>query len=168
MEVSTNIRKLRTCPSYVAALARSVRLDTLCDIRQTSFGMQLRLGFEFIHHSERSLDMTNRNSVNDKVEALGNDIAATVNDLMREAKPLLHHAADRVSDRVSELTQKGLDAATRGQHQLAHAGHDMSDHAADMIRHEPFKAMLIAAGVGAAAMAVVGLMSRSNSSHKTH
>jgi hypothetical protein len=43
----------------------------------------------------------------------------------------------------------------------------MSDHAADMIRHEPFKAMLIAAGVGAAAMAVVGLMSRS-SNHRAH
>lgn len=112
--------------------------------------------------------MTDRNSVNDKVEAMGNDIAATVNDLMREAKPLLHHAADCVSDRVSALTQKSLDAAVRGQHQLAHAGHDMSDHAADMIRHEPFKAMLIAAGVGAAAMAVVGLMSRASTHPRAH
>ena len=145
-----------------------MRLYTLCDIRQTAFDMQLRLGVEFIHHSERSFDMTERKSVNDKVDALGHDIADTVNELLREAKPLLHHAADRVSDRVSELTQRGLDAAARGQHQLAHAGHDMSDHAADMIRHEPFKAMLIAAGVGAAAMAVVGLMSRSKSSNKTH
>jgi ElaB/YqjD/DUF883 family membrane-anchored ribosome-binding protein len=109
-----------------------------------------------------------RNSVNDKVEALGSGIAETVNDLMREAKPLLHHAADCVSDRMSELTQKGLDAAARGQHQLEHAGHDMSDHAAHMIRNEPFKAMLIAAGVGAAAVAVYGLMSRSKACHRCH
>lgn len=109
-----------------------------------------------------------RNSVNDKVEALGSGIAETVNDLMREAKPLLHHAADCVSDRMSELTQKGLNAAARGQHQLEHAGHDMSDHAAHMIRNEPFKAMLIAAGVGAAAVAVYGLMSRSKACHRCH
>lgn len=112
--------------------------------------------------------MTERKSVNDKVEALGTDIAGTVHDLMREAKPLLHHAADCVSDRVSELTQKGMDAAARGQHQLEHASHDMSDHAAHMIRNEPFKAMLIAAGVGAAAVAVYGLMSRSNAHHRSH
>ena len=96
--------------------------------------------------------MTERKSVNDKVEALGSDIADTVHDLMREAKPLLHHAADCVGDRVNELTQKGIDVASRSKHQLEHAGHDVS---------EPFKAMLIAAGVGAAAVAVIGLMSRS-------
>ena len=112
--------------------------------------------------------MTDRKSVNEKVEALSSDIAGTVQDLMREAKPLLHHAADCVSDRVSELTQKGMDAAARGQHKIAHAGHDMSDHAAHMIRNEPFKAMLIAAGVGAAAVAVYGLMSRSNAHHRSH
>lgn len=111
--------------------------------------------------------MTDHKSVNDKVEALGTDIAGTVQDLMREAKPLLHHAADCVSDHVSELTQKGMDAAARGQHQLAHAGRDMSDHAARMIRNEPFKAMLIAAGVGAAAVALYGLMSRSSAHHRS-
>ena len=130
--------------------------------------MRFTLRLELIHHSERSQDMTDRKSVNDKVEALGSDIAGTVQDLMREAKPLLHHAADCVSDRVSELTQKGMDAAARGQHQMAHAGHDMSDHAAHMIRNEPFKAMLIAAGVGAAAVAVYGLMSRSSVHHRSH
>lgn len=130
--------------------------------------MRLTLKFEFTNHSERIQDMTDHKSVNDKVEALGSDIAGTVQDLMREAKPLMYHAADCMTDRVSELAQKGMDAAARGQHQLEHAGHDMSDHAAHMIRNEPFKAMLIAAGVGAAAMAVYGLMSRSNAHHRSH
>jgi ElaB/YqjD/DUF883 family membrane-anchored ribosome-binding protein len=131
--------------------------------------MRFTLRFESHHnHSERKLDMTERKSVNDKVEALSSDIAGTVHELMREAKPLLHHAADCVGDRVSELTQKSMDAAARGQHQMAHAGHDMSDHAAHMIRNEPFKAMLIAAGVGAAAVAVYGLMSRSGAHHRSH
>jgi ElaB/YqjD/DUF883 family membrane-anchored ribosome-binding protein len=159
---------VRTHARYFVADAWSVRPHTLCDIRQTTCEMRLNLGLEFIHHLERSQDMTERKSVNDKVEALGSDIAGTVQDLMREAKPLLHHAADCVSDRVSELTQKGLHAAERGQHQLEHAGHDMSDHAAHMIRNEPFKAMLIAAGVGATAVAIYGLMSRSNAHHRSH
>jgi len=162
------VRLLRTHTRYVAVAAWSVRLDTLCDIRQTACEMRFTLGFEFLHHLERNIDMTERKSVNDKVEALSGDIASTVHDLMREAKPLLHHAADCVSDRVSELTQKSMDAAARGQHQMAHAGHDMSDHAAHMIRNEPFKAMLIAAGVGAAAVAVYGLMSRSGAHHRSH
>jgi ElaB/YqjD/DUF883 family membrane-anchored ribosome-binding protein len=133
----------------------------LCDIRQTECDARLNLGLRSIHAKERRPDMTERKSVNDKVEALGSDIADTVHDLMREAKPLLHHAADCVGDRVSELTQKGIDVASRSKHQLEHAGHDVSDHAAHMIRNEPFKAVLIAAGVGAAAVAVIGLMSRS-------
>jgi hypothetical protein len=36
-----------------------------------------------------------------------------------------------------------------------------------MIRNEPFKAMLIAAGVGAAAVALYGLMSRSSAHHRS-
>ena len=107
--------------------------------------------------------MTNRKSVNDKTEAFGSDIADTVNDLIREAKPLLHHAADCVGDRVSELTQKGIDVASRSKCRIEHAGQNVSEQAEQMIRNEPFKAMLIAAGVGAAAVAVIGLMSSSGS-----
>lgn len=104
--------------------------------------------------------MTEHKSAHDKVEALSAGIADTVHDLMREAKPLLHQATDRMTDRMSELTQQGLEAACSSKRDMEHAGHDLMDHAAHIIRHEPFKAMLIAAGVGAAAVALIGLMSR--------
>lgn len=112
--------------------------------------------------------MTERKSINDKVEALGADMSDTVHDLLREAKPLLHHATDRMTDRVHELAQQGVDAACRGKHGLEESGQDLMDHASHMIRHEPFKAMLVAAGVGAVAALLVGLMTRPNVHRRSH
>jgi gas vesicle protein len=37
-----------------------------------------------------------------------------------------------------------------------------------MIRHEPFKAMMIAAGLGAAVAALVGLLARPHSNQRDH
>ena len=110
--------------------------------------------------------MTDRKSVNDKVEALSVGISDTVHDLLREAKPLMHHATDHMADRVHELTQQGLTAARKGKRELEHSGHDLMDHASDMVRHEPFKAVLVAAGIGAAAAVLVGLLSRPH--HRSH
>ena len=105
--------------------------------------------------------MTERKSVSDKVDALSAGVSDTVQGLIREAKPLLHHATDRMTDYVSELTQHGLDTAFKGKHDLEKKDRNVIDHAAHMIRNEPFKAMLIAAGLGAATVAIVGLISRS-------
>jgi len=110
--------------------------------------------------------MTDRKSVNDKVEALSAGLSDTVHDLLREAKPLLHHATDQMTDRMGELTQQGLAAARKGKRELEHSGHDLMDHASDIVRHEPFKAVLIAAGIGAAAAVLVGLLSRPH--HRSH
>lgn len=110
--------------------------------------------------------MNDRNSVNDKVEALGAGVSETVHDLLQEAKPLLHHAAERVTERVNEVTQKGVDAVCKGKHELEKSGRDMMENASHMIRHEPFKAMLVAAGVGAATILLVGLMTRSHARHR--
>ncbi len=112
--------------------------------------------------------MTDRKSVHDKVETLSADIAETVQDLMHEAKPMLHRVTDRMTDRVSELAHQGMNAACEGEHRMESKAHDLTDHAAHMIRHEPFKAMLIAAGIGAAAVALVGLMSRPHPHSRVH
>lgn len=110
--------------------------------------------------------MTDRKSVNDKVEALGTGISDTVHDLLREAKPLLHSATDRMTDRVNELTQQGVDAACQGKRHLEESSQNLMAHASHMIRHEPFKAMLVAAGVGAAAVLLVDLMTRPHPHHR--
>lgn len=109
--------------------------------------------------------MNDNKFVSDKVKALGADISDTVNDLVREAKPLLNHASNRITDHVSNLTHQGLDAANKGKHAIEKRSHDLMDHASHMIRNEPFKAVLIAASIGAAVVAVVGMMSRSESGH---
>jgi ElaB/YqjD/DUF883 family membrane-anchored ribosome-binding protein len=109
--------------------------------------------------------MTDHKTVNQKVDALSSGISDTVQDLLREAKPMIHSATDRMSDRVGEMTHKGMEAMRRGQHEMEHMGHDISDRASHMIRNEPFKAMLIAAGIGAATVALIGLMSRSQHHH---
>jgi ElaB/YqjD/DUF883 family membrane-anchored ribosome-binding protein len=112
--------------------------------------------------------MTNHQSMNDKVEAMSSGISDTVQDLIREAKPLLHQATDRMSDRVSELAQQGLEVACKSKRELENSGHDLMDHASHMIRHEPFKAMLVAAGIGATTALLIGLMSRPRSRHHSH
>jgi hypothetical protein len=86
--------------------------------------------------------MTEPKSVNDKVEALSADLADTVQDLIREAKPLLHHATDRMTDRVSELAHQSMEAACQSKLD-----------------------MLIAAGIGAAAVAIISMLSRSHQQH---
>jgi ElaB/YqjD/DUF883 family membrane-anchored ribosome-binding protein len=112
--------------------------------------------------------MTDSKDMTKKVDELSAGISDTVQDLLREAKPMIHNATDRVSDRVGELAHKGMDAVRRGQHEIEHVGNDISDRATHMIRNEPFKAMLIAAGVGAAAVALIGLMARSGTHSKPH
>ena len=109
--------------------------------------------------------MTDHKTVNQKVDELSAGITDTVHDLLREAKPMINQATDRMSDRLGEMTHKGMAAMRRGQHEMEDAGHDISDRASHMIRNEPFKAMLIAAGVGAATVALIGLMSRSHPHH---
>lgn len=112
--------------------------------------------------------MNDHKTVNQKVDQLSAGITDTVHDLLREAKPMMHHATDRMTDRVGEMAHQGMEAMRKGQNEMAHAGHDISDRAAHMIRNEPFKAMLIAAGVGAAAIAMVGLMSRAHPHHTAY
>ncbi len=145
----------------------SVRSDTLCDIRQTGFMHAFMVDFVFINPEERSHLMSDRKSVNEKVDELSAGISDTVHDLIREAKPMIHNATDRMSDRVNDLTKQSMDAVRKGQHEMAHVGHDISDRATQMIRNEPFKAMLIAAGVGASAVALVGLMARTHPHHQS-
>jgi hypothetical protein len=64
--------------------------------------------------------MTDSKYVTKKVDELSAGISDTVQDLLREAKPMIHNATDRVSDRVGELAHKGIEAVRRGQHEIEH------------------------------------------------
>lgn len=76
-------------------------------------------------------------------------------------------AVDRAADKIAEAGALAGEAARRGAHQLSESTqhvkarlHDASDSAIAYVKDEPVRAMLIAAGVGAALMALAGMLGR--------
>lgn len=67
----------------------------------------------------------------------------------------------RAAGRADALVQRGLGAMRQGSRQLRHTAQRTSVGAASYIRHEPLKAVLIAAASGAALMAVINLLRHS-------
>ena len=87
-------------------------------------------------------------------------MAGTVADLRAEAAPMIRSATDK----VSELTQRGVDKVRHGSQQLVDGAHQASARTRDYVQHEPVKALLIAAATGAALMALLSMMRGSRSS----
>lgn len=72
-------------------------------------------------------------------------------------------AADQVAKSSQQLANGVMDGVRDSSHQLRVKAEHVSDNTVHYIRHEPVKAMLIAAATGAALMALVSLISRSRS-----
>ena len=90
-----------------------------------------------------------------------NKPAEISNALMDQAS----HAVDQVATSSQHLANSVMESMRDTSHQLrVKAGH-AGDDTVHYIRHEPVKAMLIAAATGAAMMALVSLLSRSRSHH---
>lgn len=88
-------------------------------------------------------------------------MAGSVSDLRAEAAPMIRAATDK----VSALTQRGVDSVRQGSQQLVDSAHQASARTRDYVQHEPVKALLIAAATGAALMALLSLVQRSRSSN---
>lgn len=84
-------------------------------------------------------------------------LADGVQDLRHQAAPLLN----RVGEQAGAMAQRGVDAVRDGSAQLREKALQASDTTVSYIKDEPIKAMLIAAGAGAALMAMLSLMTRS-------
>jgi ElaB/YqjD/DUF883 family membrane-anchored ribosome-binding protein len=108
--------------------------------------------------------MTIRPNIASKIDSSASGISDSVHDLMREAKPMMSQAAERAQQFVHE----SMEAASALRSDVEHSASEMTSHARHMIRHEPFKAMLIAAGIGAAITALVGLLARPHSNQRDH
>lgn len=76
--------------------------------------------------------------------------------------PALHHTADRITD----IAQQGLDAMRSGTGELNEQVREASRKTASYIRHDPIKSVLIAAAVGAGAMALCGLLRQNHGPDK--
>lgn len=88
-------------------------------------------------------------------------MAGTVSDLRAEAVPMIRAATDK----VSALTQRGVDTVRQGSQQLVDSAHEASARTRDYVQHEPVKALLMAAATGAALMALLSMVQRSRSSN---
>lgn len=84
-------------------------------------------------------------------------LASGVQDMRHETAPMLNRAAEQ----VSTMAHRGLDVIREGSHRVGESVRHGSDSTVNYIKEEPVKAVLIAAGAGAALMALVYLLSRS-------
>lgn len=84
-------------------------------------------------------------------------LASGVQDLRHQAAPLLN----RVGEQAGAMAQRSVDAVRDTSAQLREKALHAQDTTVSYIKDEPIKAMLIAAGAGAALMAVLSLMTRS-------
>ncbi len=86
-----------------------------------------------------------------------------LSDGLAEASARGHAAFDPLINEASDLARRGADSVRRGSEQLRHQALQARDSTLGYIQHEPVKAVLIAAGVGAAAMLLLGLATRGRS-----
>jgi ElaB/YqjD/DUF883 family membrane-anchored ribosome-binding protein len=84
-------------------------------------------------------------------------LAVSMQGVRHQAAPLL----DRASDEAEAVVKRGADALRDTAKQLRHTARRASETTVNYVRHEPVKAMLIAAATGAALMALISLMNRS-------
>lgn len=88
--------------------------------------------------------------------------AAAALDAASSAAAGLHAAVppslERVVEGAGALARGGVSAVVQGSHRLAATARRAGDETVSYVRHEPVKAMLIAAATGAALMALVTLV----------
>jgi ElaB/YqjD/DUF883 family membrane-anchored ribosome-binding protein len=74
-------------------------------------------------------------------------------------------AASHAVDSMGRAIEHGMDRVRDTSHQMRESAARASEGTANYIRHDPVKSVLIAAATGAALMALVSLLTRSNSRH---
>ena len=90
-----------------------------------------------------------------KAADIGSHISGALHEAMRENSHDLHRVSERLADSINDLANKSKDAASDVQHRLEKEAKKVSATAEHYIQDEPFKSVLIAAGVGATAAALL-------------
>ena len=89
-------------------------------------------------------------------EAL-DSLSTGVHELRDQVAPLLN----RTTEQIGALAQRGANTVRESTQQLRDRALRATDGTVDYVKHEPVKAMLIAAATGAALMALLSLITRS-------
>lgn len=108
----------------------------------------------------RSADNAIRSTQRVANEAI-DGLASSAQDLRNDVAPLINRAGEQ----ASALAQRGVNAVRESSQQIREKALRVSDSTVMYIKDEPLKSMLIAAATGAALMALVGMLSRSNNRH---
>jgi len=83
-----------------------------------------------------------------------NSAGKVIGGAMDSVTPVLHQAAERLSD----IAHQGMASMREGSSDLTEQARWATHKTASYIRHDPLKAVLIAAAVGAGAMALYKLL----------
>ena len=75
------------------------------------------------------------------------------------------HAASQAVDSVGRAMDQGMERMREGGQQVRDSAARASQGTVNYIRHDPIKSVLIAAATGAALMALVSLLTRTNHHH---
>lgn len=105
------------------------------------------------HNIARSLD-----SADQAINSAGRTLGGALDNVA----PAMHQTAERLSD----IAQQGMDAMRNGSDELSEQARRASYKTASYIRHDPIKSVLIAAAVGAGAMALYGLLRQDHGSRQ--
>lgn len=92
----------------------------------------------------------------------GSDSGADLSEMVKATEQAVPHAVQHVIEQASELGHTGLDAVVAGSQQVGERARQTGRQALDYVRREPLKAVLIAAALGALAMALAGRRHRAS------
>lgn len=105
--------------------------------------------------------MTPAPSTQEKLSTVAAGITGTLHDAAQDAKPVFERTVDRLSDSISDMAHHSRDAAVEAKKRLEKKTQKVTSTAEHYIHCAPFKSVLIAAGVGAAAATLVSWLTRS-------
>ena len=90
-----------------------------------------------------------------------NNPTSKIVDTAAEALERTRSTVDNLAEEARDLSHRGARAVREGTRQLREETAHLADSTVGYIKHEPIKAVLIAAAAGAALMALATLASRS-------
>jgi ElaB/YqjD/DUF883 family membrane-anchored ribosome-binding protein len=114
--------------------------------------MCARVGFLF---NDESRLMKNQPESHAPSADIGTHISGALHEAMRENTHDLHRVSERLADSINALASQSKHAASDLQHRLEKQTEQARTAAAHYIQESPFKSVMIAAGVGASAAALL-------------
>jgi len=105
--------------------------------------------------------MTTPSTPHDKMTGTAAGVLGSMQDAAHEAQPAMERLTHGLCDHLGDMAQQSRDATANAQKLLTHKTRKVSSTAEHYIHCAPFKSVLIAAGVGAAAATLASWLMRS-------